>query len=135
MAVHFEDTTNWMVAYGTTEAWRFLNLTEDTHPMHVHLVHFQVLARDRYDTSGFDPTTGATRRPVTFLGRGVIDANERGWKETVRVNPGEMVTIGATFDGYTGRYMYHCHILEHEDMDMMRPFVVAPAPALAAMGM
>jgi FtsP/CotA-like multicopper oxidase with cupredoxin domain len=135
MAVHFEDTTNWMVAYGTTEAWRFLNLTEDTHPMHVHLVHFQVLARDRYDTSGFDPTTGATRHHVTFQGRGVIDANERGWKETVRVNPGEMVTIGATFDGYTGRYMYHCHILEHEDMDMMRPFVVAPAAALSAMRM
>ena len=72
MAVHFEDTTNWMVVYGTTEAWRFLNLTEDTHPMHVHLVHFQILARDRYDTSGFDSTTGATPRPVTFLGRGVI---------------------------------------------------------------
>jgi hypothetical protein len=51
--------------------------------MHVHLVHFQVLARGRYDTSSFDPATGATRRPVTFLGRGVIDANERGWKETV----------------------------------------------------
>jgi spore coat protein A len=135
VAARFEDTTNWFVAYGSTEVWRFLNLSEDTHPMHLHLVHFQVLARDRYDTSGFDVATDGTRTPLTFLGRGEIDANERGWKETVRVNPGEMVTIGATFDGYTGRYMYHCHILEHEDHDMMRPFVVAPAAAIAAMGM
>jgi spore coat protein A len=135
VAARFEDTTNWFVAFGTTEVWRFLNLSADTHPMHVHLVHFQVLARDRYDTGGFDVATGSTHTPVVFRERGELDANERGWKETVRVNPGEMVTIGATFDGYTGRYMYHCHILEHEDHDMMRPFVVAPAAAIAAMGM
>src|SRR5262249_32558637 len=90
-AAAVEGTPNWMVAYGSTEAWRFLNLTEDTHPMHVHLVHFQILARDRYDTSGFDVATGGTRTPVVFRGQGEIDANERGWKETVRVNPGEMV--------------------------------------------
>ena len=53
----------------------------------------------------------------------------------MRVNPGEMVSIAATFDGFTGRYMYHCHILEHEDHDMMRPFIVMPAAALAAMNM
>ena len=53
----------------------------------------------------------------------------------MRVNPGEMITIGATCDGYSECSKCHCHILEHEDMDMMRPFVVAPAPALAAMGM
>jgi len=52
----------------------------------------------------------------------------------VRVNPGELVSIALTFDSYTGRYMYHCHLLEHEDHDMMRPFVVMPAPVLAAMG-
>jgi len=46
-----------------------------------------------------------------------------------------MVSIAATFDGFTGRYMYHCHILEHEDHDMMRPFIVMPAAALAAMDM
>jgi FtsP/CotA-like multicopper oxidase with cupredoxin domain len=70
---------------------------------------------------------------VTFRGRGALDANETGWKDTVRVNPGELVAIAATFDGFTGRYMYHCHLLEHEDHDMMRPFVVMPAAALAAM--
>jgi len=88
--------------------WRFLNLTEGTHPMHVHLVQSQALRRDRYNTDGFD---------------------------TVRVNSGEMVTIVATFDGYTGRYMYHCHILEHEDYDMMGPFIVMPGAALEAMDM
>jgi spore coat protein A len=134
VAKYFEDTVNWFVAYGAVEAWQFLNLSEDTHPMHVHLVHFQVLARDRYDTSGFDEDSDATRRPVAFVGHGEVDANETGWKDTVRVNPGEMVTIAARFDGQTGRYMYHCHILEHEDHDMMRPFVVMPAEAMAAMG-
>jgi FtsP/CotA-like multicopper oxidase with cupredoxin domain len=53
----------------------------------------------------------------------------------VRANPGEMVMIAATFGGFTGRYMYHCHILEHEGHDMMRPFVVMPIAALAAMNM
>jgi spore coat protein A len=61
------------------------------------------------------------------------DVNEAGWKDTVRVNPGEMVVIAARFDGFTGRYMYHCHILEHEDHDMMRPFVVVPEQAMNVM--
>ena len=134
-ARHFEDTVNWFVAYGATEVWRFLNLTEDTHPMHVHLVQFQALRRDRYNTEGFDAASGRSVAPVAFAAQDALDANELGWKDTVRVNPGEMVTIAATFEGYTGRYMYHCHILEHEDHDMMRPFVVMPGAALEAMDM
>jgi Multicopper oxidase len=82
---------------------------------------------------GFHPETGATTAPISFQAQGMLDANELGWKDTVRVNPGEMVSIVVTFDGFTGRYMYHCHILEHEDHDMMRPFVVMPAAALAVM--
>jgi FtsP/CotA-like multicopper oxidase with cupredoxin domain len=135
VARHFEDTVNWFVAYGAMEVWRFLNLTEDTHPMHVHLVQFQALHRDRYNTAGFDAASGHTVTPVTFTVHGTLDANEVGWKDTVRVNPGELLSIAATFDGYTGRYMYHCHILEHEDHDMMRPFIVMPAAAGAAMDM
>jgi spore coat protein A len=135
VAVRFEDTTNWFVPYGATERWQFLNLTADTHPMHVHLVQFQALGRDRYDPSGFDPDLGGTTAPVAFQEHGALDANETGWKDTVRVNPGDLLTIAATFDGYTGRYMYHCHLLDHEDRDMMRPFVVVPAGAMAAMGM
>jgi spore coat protein A len=135
VARHFEDTVNWFVSYGATEVWQFLNLTQDTHPMHVHLVQFQALRRDRYNTDGFDATSGRNVAPVTFARHGALDANELGWKDTVRVNPGELVAIAATFEGYTGRYMYHCHILEHEDHDMMRPFIVMPAAARAAMDM
>src|SRR6266568_1223639 len=135
VAQHFEDTVNWFVAYGSTEVWSVVNLTEDTHPFHVHLVQFQALGRDLYNKDGFHPATGATTAPISFQGHGMLDANELGWKDTVRVNPGEMVSIAATFDGFTGRYMYHCHILEHEDHDMMRPFIVMPAAALAAMDM
>jgi spore coat protein A len=135
VARHFEDTVNWFVAYGATEVWQFLNLTEDSHPMHVHLVQFQALGRDRYNTDGYDAASGRTTVPVTFEAHGTLDANELGWKDTVRVNPGELVAISATFEGYTGRYMYHCHILEHEDHDMMRPFIVMPAAARAAMNM
>ena len=135
VATHFEDTVNWFVAYGSTEVWHVLNLTEDTHPFHVHLVQFQVLSRDRYNKEGFQPATGGTTTPVSFQIHGTLDENELGWKDTVRVNPGEMVTIAATFDGFTGRYMYHCHILEHEDHDMMRPFIVMPVAALEAMDM
>jgi len=53
----------------------------------------------------------------------IIDDKERGLKDTIRVNPNEIVEIAVRFTTYAGRYMYHCHILEHEDRDMMRPFV------------
>src|SRR5437762_7135915 len=105
VAKQFEDTVNWFVAYGSTEVWSVLNLTEDTHPFHVHLVQFQALGRDLYNKDGFHPETGATTAPISFQGHGMLDANELGWEDTVRVNPGEMVSITATFDGFTGRYM------------------------------
>ena len=52
--------------------------------------------------------------------------NEAGWKDTAIVNPRDVLTIIARFEGYTGRYVFHCHMLEHEDNDMMRPFEVVP---------
>jgi spore coat protein A len=67
------------VAYGSTELWCILNLTEDTHPFHVHLVQFQALGRDLYNTDGFHPATTA---PISFQGHGTLDANELGWKDT-----------------------------------------------------
>jgi spore coat protein A len=70
---------------------------------------------------------------LRYLGTGVVAANELGWKDTVRVNPAELVTIAVRFDGYTGRYVYHCHVLEHEDMDMMRPVIVLPEAVHAFM--
>src|SRR5216683_1005852 len=119
IAQHFEDTVNWFVAYGSTEVWSIVNLTEDTHPFHVHLVQFQALGRDLYKKDGFHPETGATTEPISFHGHGTLDANELGWKDTVRVNPGEMVSKATTAEGITGRYMFKWHILEHEVHDWM----------------
>ena len=90
---------------GDTEVWTFRNLSSVTHPMHVHLVRFQVLDRDN--------------RPP--------DANEMGWKDTVRVGPSEVVRVAMTFEGFTGRYMFHCHNLAHEDHSMMGQMKVLPA--------
>ena len=135
VAEQFEDTVNFLVADGSTEVWHFLNLSKSTHPMHVHLVQFQAIGRDLFDISGFDGKTFATRSPLRFKRRVGLAPNELGPKDTIRVNPGERVSIAMKFSGYTGRYMYHCHMLEHEDMDMMRPFVVMPAAAMTAMGM
>jgi spore coat protein A len=134
-AERFEDTVNFMIADGSTEVWHFLNLSKNMHPMHVHLVQFQAIRRDLYDVSGFDGKTFATKSPLRFKKRVELAANELGPKDTIRVNPNERVSIAMTFQGYAGRYMYHCHMLEHEDMDMMRPYVVMPAGAMTAMGM
>jgi spore coat protein A len=54
------------------------------------------------------------------------EASESGWKDTVRVTPGASTRIIVNFSGYAGRYVWHCHILEHEDNEMMRPYEVLP---------
>jgi spore coat protein A, manganese oxidase len=116
---------------GSTEVWQIANLTGDTHPIHFHLVNVQVLGRQPFDVNTYNGTpsyTGPARRP---------DRTELGWKETVRMNPGEMTTVIMRFDlpkvpfivpssPRTGghEYVWHCHILEHEEHDMMRPLVV-----------
>ncbi len=106
---------------GTTEVWQIINNTGDMHPIHQHLVQFRVLDRQKFDTASFvpgDPTSirlmGAPRTPP---------AEEDGWKDTVKASPGEVVRIIATYD-LAGEYVWHCHILEHEDHEMMRPFLV-----------
>jgi spore coat protein A len=117
---------------GATEVWQIFNLTADAHPMHFHLVNVQVLQRQQFhgDPSSFS-LVGPPRPP---------DANETGWKETVRANPGEVTTVAMKFDlpklptaamskavsPRTGghEYVWHCHILEHEEHDMMRPLIV-----------
>jgi spore coat protein A len=107
------------VKLGSVEKWRFINSTDDAHPMHLHLVQFEILERQGYDAGallkGMVRALGAPRAPA---------ANEMGPKDTATVNPGEMLTLLVKFDGYAGRYVYHCHMLEHEDNDMMRPYEV-----------
>ncbi|MFJ5224442.1 multicopper oxidase family protein [Streptomyces sp. NPDC088400] len=126
----FDDTLGYKVAHGDYELWSFLNLGGPTHPMHIHLSEFQVLAREVYDASGFDPAGATTTTPVTYTGSTTVPVNEQGWKDVFQVRRNEMVKVMGQFTGAHGRFMYHCHLLEHEDMGMMRPFVVMPPEVL-----
>jgi FtsP/CotA-like multicopper oxidase with cupredoxin domain len=142
VAARFEDATTFFPMLGEYEVWQLINLTGDTHPIHLHLDPFQILARRpiRYQI----PDSGIGERDLAAtvtLERDTnnefdhrIDENERGLKDTVRVNPNEIVEIAVRFTAYSGRYMYHCHILEHEDRDMMRPFVTMPPDLMQFMG-
>jgi len=176
---------------GDTEIWEIINLTADTHPIHLHLVQFQLLSRQAFNTSkylkayqaafpggGYDPMTGLAYAPGVFMpgfgpplpsynpstasgGKygGNPDVtpflqnkpslplpNEVGWKDTIMMNPGEVTRIivrwaptdlpAATtpaaasypFDPRAGQrdYVWHCHIVDHEDNEMMRPDQVMP---------
>ncbi len=108
---------------GETECWRIINAGLGVHPFHIHQIQFQVLDRIPFDTVTYNQTgrvryTGEPELPLP---------GERGWKDTVQAHPGYVTRMIMRFGPYTGRYVYHCHILEHEDHDMMRPFdVTAP---------
>jgi spore coat protein A len=141
VASHFEDATTFFPMLGQYEVWQIINLTGDTHPIHLHLDPFQLLSRRplRYQIppggiEDLDLSASVTfeRDPDDKLEH-AIDDNERGLKDTIRVNPNEVVEIAVRFTTYAGRYMYHCHILEHEDRDMMRPFVTMPADLMPFM--
>ena len=100
-----------VVRLGDIEIWEVSNRGAQPHPLHVHLVQFQILDRDG--------------RPPP--------AAELGWKDTVLVHPGELVRIIMRFERYADPqvpYMYHCHIMEHEDNGMMGQFLVVEDPAL-----
>jgi FtsP/CotA-like multicopper oxidase with cupredoxin domain len=143
VATRFEDAATFFPTLHQPEIWRLINLTGDTHPIHVHLDAFQVLERHpavvELPEGGITATgTSATVRIGHDPDDGIphaLDDNERGLKDTVRVNPNEVVDIVVRFEVFCGRYMYHCHILEHEDHDMMRPFVLMPAELMAFMDM
>ena len=101
------------VPAGSTHFWEFMNLAnpigmQAAHPIHMHGRQFRVVER----TGG--SVTNALRA-------GIVDA---GWTDTVLVLPGETVRVQVTFTSHPGLYLYHCHILEHEDMGMMRNFRV-----------
>jgi spore coat protein A len=109
---------------GSAEVWNLMNLTEDTHPIHLHLVRFRVLDRQRFDADEF-LSTGK----LTLLGAPIRPAPaEAGWKDTVRADAGLMTRILVRFEGYAGRYVWHCHVLEHAANEMMRPFEVVGTP-------
>jgi spore coat protein A len=137
-----------VIQAGSTEAWQIYNLTADTHPIHFHLVNVQVLSRQPFRlNNGRFNLAGVARGP---------EWNELGWKETVQMHPGEVTTVAMKFDlpakllftvptslrfplaglpvGATkaNEYVWHCHILEHEEHDMMRPLVVYQKPLAVA---
>ena len=106
---------NEIVTLDTLEAWDFTNQNGNAlmaHPMHTHLVQFQIYERQ------INPAWAANYEGVRY---GYIDD---GWKDTVMLMPGERARILLRFEDYTGKFMYHCHLLEHEDMGMMRNFQV-----------
>jgi len=112
----------------TVEIWSLINTTDDSHPIHLHLVRFQILDRRRFDAFAYQ-TSGKLR----FTGPATPPAaEEAGWKDTVRADPKMVTRIIVRFEGYTGRYVWHCHVLEHEDNEMMRPYDVTPAKTKAA---
>lgn len=119
---------------GDTEIWRVLNLTADAHPIHLHLVMFQVLDRTPFDGEGYHAawmkflkSQGTKPKVEDFItgSPAAALASESGFKDTVMANPGEITRLVALFD-LAGDYVWHCHILEHEDNEMMRPLVVKP---------
>jgi spore coat protein A len=115
---------------GSVEIWSLANTTGDVHPIHLHLVQFQVLNRQPFDARAYLQTgklafTGTPMPP---------ESNERpAWKDTIKAYPGYVTRIIARFDLPAGtvakpgdefRYVWHCHVLEHEDNEMMRPYKV-----------
>ena len=123
-----------VVQRGTTEVWEIYNTTADVHPMHFHLVNVQLINRQPFQVNSLGKTQGG----VNFTGPAVpAEPNETGWKETVMMFPGTVTRIIMRFDlpavpftvptsPRTGgnEYVWHCHILEHEEHDMMRPLIV-----------
>lgn len=103
-----------IVKHGAVERWRLhapADLSPMSHPVHLHLIMFQVLARNGRPTPEW----------------------ERGWKDTIPVHPGDTVEIVARFEGHTGTYVYHCHNLEHEDHDMMAQLQIVDLPRLGGL--
>ena len=127
---HWDDPITEDPKAGSMEIWSFANTTGDVHPMHLHLVQFQVLNRQPFDTREY-----LRSGKVVYTGNPMpVEANERpGWKDTIKTYPGYITRVVQKFDlppgtpatpGQEFRYVWHCHILEHEDNEMMRPYKV-----------
>jgi FtsP/CotA-like multicopper oxidase with cupredoxin domain len=110
-------------AVGATEVWEFYNTTGDAHPMHVHEVVFEVVNREGLV---LDPVTGEVVQPIQLDGVITLpEPWETGFKDTVTAYPGQVTRIRAQFTT-PGQYVWHCHIVEHEDNEMMRPYRIGP---------
>ncbi len=135
--LRFDAPTTENAKVGTVEDWVYVNVTGDTHPMHSHLVTFQVVDRTPFNAEAYEaaystPTGvpgGIDPAPFATGPAEPADPTERGYKDTVRANPGYFTRIRARYElpdkvKAPQTYVYHCHIVEHEDNDMMRPYTV-----------
>jgi len=107
---------------GSTEVWEFINATGDAHPMHVHEVAFEVVNREGLVLTGDDEVA----EPIQL--DGVVtppESWESGFKDTVIAYPGQVTRVRAHF-AKPGQFVWHCHIVEHEDNEMMRPYRIGP---------
>jgi spore coat protein A, manganese oxidase len=124
---------------GTVEDWVFINMTPDTHPMHTHLFNHQVIGRVPFDAEAYQKAHGGPDgvpggiNPAAFATGPMLPPtpDERGFKDTTKANPGYYTIVRAKVELPTGvqapqAYVYHCHIVEHEDNDMMQSFIVLP---------
>lgn len=135
LAFHSPITEN--PALGSTEIWELYNATGDAHPIHVHLVHFEVINREGFtadvieqDLLQHDGSVGLGFRLENIVTDGNVSGpspQEQTRRDMVTALPGEVTRIKMTFDKL-GRYVWHCHILSHEDHEMMRPYHVGPGP-------
>ncbi len=154
----FTDAATELPMVGSTEDWEIVNLTEDAHPIHLHLVQFQLVNRQKFNAKKYEtdwmmlngmpplnkkPEVIPVDKYLIGKATGRIPVEE-GWKDTIRVNPGEITTIRIRlapqdadaalvkpgvnlfpFDPTVGPgYVWHCHILDHEDNEMMRPLKI-----------
>jgi len=120
-AKKWEDAVTENPAVGATEVWEFYNATADAHPMHIHEVAFQVVNRQAIvvDEAAGTVQVAAGSAPTP------PEAWENGWKDTVIAYPGQVTRLRLRFTN-PGQFVWHCHIVEHEDNEMMRPYRIGP---------
>lgn len=118
--VHWSKPVTENPVLDSVEIWNLINTTDDAHPIHLHLVKFQILDRRSFSVADY-----WVKNEIKYTAPAMPpEPGEAGWKDTVRADPGMVTRIIIRFEGFTGRYVWHCHILEHEDNEMMRPFDV-----------
>jgi spore coat protein A, manganese oxidase len=111
-----------VVGFNTYEMWEFVNMTPDAHPMHIHLIQFRIAGRRKIDIvkGNKAPNLTEPKKWTGYLGPRLAPAHvESGFKDTALCPNDHATRVIMKFDGYKGKYVYHCHILEHEDMGMM----------------
>jgi hypothetical protein len=108
---------------GNTEVWEFYNTTADAHPMHIHEVAFEVVNRQGLVLD----EEGEVVQPIQLDGDIMLPESwETGFKDTVTALPGQVTRVRMHFTN-PGQFVWHCHIVEHEDNEMMRPYRIGPA--------